>query len=58
LGDVERQMLVFLEEISLPDRFHRWVMTRTEKMVKGQQEELDARPYPSPAATCLLMIWS
>lgn len=42
LADLEHQMLSFLEEISLPDRFYRWATTRMEKTAKGQQEELDA----------------
>lgn len=43
LADLERQMLAFLEEISLPARFHRWATARVDKTVKGQQEELEAQ---------------
>lgn len=43
LNDLERQMLEFLEEIALPDQFHRWAAAQLEKTIKEQREELDAQ---------------
>lgn len=43
LADLERQILEFLEEITLPDRFHRWAITRSEQTTKTQKEHAEAQ---------------
>jgi hypothetical protein len=36
LPDLERQMVAFLEEITLPERFHRWALRRLERIAKRE----------------------
>jgi site-specific DNA recombinase len=43
LRNLESQILEFLEEISLPDRFHRWAIARIEQTMKIQKDQQEAQ---------------
>lgn len=43
LHDLEHQVLEFLEEISLPERFHMWAIARLEETTRAQKETREAQ---------------
>jgi hypothetical protein len=43
LASLERQIVGFLEEIQLPDRFHRWALARLESKEVGAKEDKAAQ---------------
>jgi hypothetical protein len=43
LHDLEGQILEFLEEISLPDRFHQWTMARLQREFNEQKADREAQ---------------
>jgi site-specific DNA recombinase len=43
LEDLERYILEFLEEISLPERFQQWALVRYEKTNKAQKEQIETQ---------------
>lgn len=43
LRDLEHQIFDFLEEISLPDRVHRWAIARLEQTTKAQKDQHEAQ---------------
>jgi site-specific DNA recombinase len=43
LEDLEQQMLEFLEEISLPEKFYRWASARLKQTTKAQKDQREAQ---------------
>jgi site-specific DNA recombinase len=43
LSDLERQIMAFLEEIRLPDRFHLWTMARLEREFNEHKVDREAQ---------------
>ncbi len=43
LPELERQIVAFLEEISLPDRFHRWTTARLEREFREHKVDRDTQ---------------
>lgn len=43
LAELESQILIFLGQIALPDRFERWAITRIEQTAKEQKEHHEAK---------------
>ena len=43
LEELEDQVLEFLEEITIPERFHKWALTRVERTVFGKSRNVPTR---------------
>lgn len=43
LVNIERQIVAFLEEISLPDRFHSWIVARLERELGAHAQEQETQ---------------